>query len=228
MHHPDEFPPLPPVVFPWSEQILHAYNDVKDAYDRAANVPSQDDPDPLRLQFHSNHILHQIMPILQALINEIGVDAWLRSVLSTGSQLVDSKRSRSHPQQAHHSDGEDTVSIHTISPPLLCSPTSSFAYSYDPTAPAVTSASTRSAVASAGPSRHSPRHGTATPQRPAAHQRDGPVTRQQPRLPPSPDFRSLLPKYQAAMCVRPVARGSPTSTLAPAATSTRNSRVPGY
>ncbi|KAJ7810621.1 hypothetical protein B0H13DRAFT_2384496 [Mycena leptocephala] len=96
MVHPAQFPALPltPEEFNWSPDVLRAHDIITTAYERPSTLPRQEEPDPLRLRIHSEQIVDKLVPILEALVPEVGDQNWLEaSAHALGQITVDLQRS---------------------------------------------------------------------------------------------------------------------------------------
>lgn len=96
MVHPTDFPPLPltPEEFNWSPDVLRAHDIITTAYDRASALLRQDEGDPLRLRVHSEQVVNRLVPILEALVPEVGDQRWLEaSANALGAITVELERS---------------------------------------------------------------------------------------------------------------------------------------
>lgn len=69
MELPDKFPALPNHIHP-NHNILTAYQFIQKAYNHAYCVLTQEEGDPLRLQFHFNRLQERAFPLLAALPND--------------------------------------------------------------------------------------------------------------------------------------------------------------
>ena len=76
---PDRFPELPPhpTGNNWSSVICEAHQILTTAYHYSAALLRFEDGDPLRLHLHATQILKRKVPILQALEQEVGDQAWI-------------------------------------------------------------------------------------------------------------------------------------------------------
>ncbi|KAJ6491345.1 hypothetical protein C8R47DRAFT_1214733 [Mycena vitilis] len=90
MVHPAQFPALPltPEEFNWSPAVLEAHNIITTAYDRAATLLRQEEPDPLRLRIHSEQVLDKLVPILEHLVPEVGDYGWLEDCAAALGELT--------------------------------------------------------------------------------------------------------------------------------------------
>ncbi|KAK7030025.1 Integrase catalytic domain-containing protein [Favolaschia claudopus] len=89
MVHPASLPLLPdtPDDFNWHPDVLEAYRTLETAYDNAANLLRHEEPDPLRLRVHSEQIVGRLLPIVQALVPEVGDEPWIDSVVNSFAQI---------------------------------------------------------------------------------------------------------------------------------------------
>lgn len=87
MVHPNEFPglPLTPEQFNWSPDVLRAHGTITAAYDRATILLRQEEADPLRLRFHSEQVFSKLVPILEALVPEVGDHGWIEMYRCLGA-----------------------------------------------------------------------------------------------------------------------------------------------
>ena len=95
MPHPAQFPALPdtPVHFQWSADVLQAHRIILSTYDRASTLLRQEEADPLRLRVHTDQILQNMVPILDALVPEVGDHIWIEKCAETlGALAVDLER----------------------------------------------------------------------------------------------------------------------------------------
>ncbi|KAJ7496212.1 hypothetical protein B0H11DRAFT_2385644, partial [Mycena galericulata] len=91
-----QFPALPRTQdeFNWSPDVLQAHNIITAAYERASVLLRQEEPDPLRLRIHSEQVLNKLIPILEALVPEVGDQSWLEAGADALGQItVDLERS---------------------------------------------------------------------------------------------------------------------------------------
>jgi hypothetical protein len=90
MAHPAQFPALPltPEQFNWSPDVLQAYGIITAAYNRASELLRQEEPDPLRLRLHSEQVINKLVPILEALVPEVGDQTWLEDSAHALGQLT--------------------------------------------------------------------------------------------------------------------------------------------
>ncbi|KAJ7166739.1 hypothetical protein C8R46DRAFT_265941, partial [Mycena filopes] len=88
--HPAEFPDLPltPEEFHWSADVLQAHEIIRSAYEHAAALLRQEQADPLRLRVHSEQVISKLVPILEALVPEIGDQAWLTACATALGQIT--------------------------------------------------------------------------------------------------------------------------------------------
>jgi hypothetical protein len=87
---PAQFPPLPLTSeeFNWSHDILHAHKIIATAYDRASTLLRQEEGDPLRLRIHSEQVVDKLVPILEALVPEVGDQTWLETCANALGELA--------------------------------------------------------------------------------------------------------------------------------------------
>lgn len=90
MVHPAAFPSLPltPEEFNWSPDVLRAHSIIAAAYERASAMLRQEEADPLRLRIHSEQVLNKLVPILEALLPEIGDYIWLEAGANALGQIT--------------------------------------------------------------------------------------------------------------------------------------------
>ena len=90
MVHPAQFPALPltPEQFNWSPNVLQAHNIITAAYDRASELLRQEEADPLRLRIHLEQVVNKLVPILEALVPEVGDQTWLEDCANALGQLT--------------------------------------------------------------------------------------------------------------------------------------------
>lgn len=90
MVHPAQFPALPltPEEFNWSPDVLQVHNIIVAAYDRASTLLRQEEADPLRLRIHSEQVLDKLVPLLEALVPEVGDQTWLEACASALGEIV--------------------------------------------------------------------------------------------------------------------------------------------
>lgn len=83
------FPPLPNSQL--SPQTHAAYHWIHDIHRHAVNILVREDPDPLRLSYHLQRVMDDILPILRALENDLDEElpkAWLHSCTDATAKLV--------------------------------------------------------------------------------------------------------------------------------------------
>lgn len=86
--------PLTPEEFNWSPDVLQAHKIIATAYDRASTLLQQEEADPLRLRIHAEQILNKSVPILEALVPEVGDQGWIETCAHALGQItVDLERS---------------------------------------------------------------------------------------------------------------------------------------
>ncbi|KAJ6452931.1 hypothetical protein C8R45DRAFT_1112712 [Mycena sanguinolenta] len=90
MVHLAQFPALPqtPDGFNWNPDVLRAHMILSTAYNRAATLLCQEEADPMRLRIHSEQIAQKMLRILEALVPEIGDQAWIESAATAFGQLT--------------------------------------------------------------------------------------------------------------------------------------------
>lgn len=90
MVHPAQFPPLPltPEEFDWSSDVLRAHGIIATGYERASTLLQQEEADPLRLRIHSEQAVNKLVPILEALVPEVGDQAWLEAGANALGEIV--------------------------------------------------------------------------------------------------------------------------------------------
>jgi LmbE family N-acetylglucosaminyl deacetylase len=96
MVHPANFPALPetPDDFNWHPDVLRTHDILATAYDRAVILLRREEADPMRLRIHSEQIGQKLLPILEALVPELGDEAWINSAATAfGQMLVELERS---------------------------------------------------------------------------------------------------------------------------------------
>ncbi|EPQ51350.1 hypothetical protein GLOTRDRAFT_133220 [Gloeophyllum trabeum ATCC 11539] len=110
---PAVFPPLPPSVdgTVWSANVLRAHQILHDAYARASDLLRQEDGDPLRLRIHSERILKRMIPILEALDQEVADEHW-----SSGCAHALAKITVDLERAAFAADGVEQAKVHHFNP----------------------------------------------------------------------------------------------------------------
>ncbi|KAK6983886.1 Integrase catalytic domain-containing protein [Favolaschia claudopus] len=111
MSYPAHFPELPetPATFNWSPDVLKAHGIINSSYTRAVALLQQEDGDPLRLRVHSDGILSKLVPLLEALVPEVGDDDWIAlGAHSLGKLMVQLERS------AIIADGREHAKVNNI------------------------------------------------------------------------------------------------------------------
>ncbi|KAF7351930.1 Integrase catalytic domain-containing protein [Mycena venus] len=115
MVHPANFPALPetPDDFNWNPDVLRAHDILATAYDRAAILLRQEEADPMRLRIHSEQIGQRLLPILEALVPELGDEAWINSAATAFGQIfVELERSAAVADGIENSKVKRVVPIH--------------------------------------------------------------------------------------------------------------------
>ncbi len=93
---PVQFPDLPLASneFNWSPDVLRAHRIIATAYDRASVLLQREEGDPLRLRVHSEEVVKKLVPLLEALVPEVGDQMWLEdSANALGKLTVQLERS---------------------------------------------------------------------------------------------------------------------------------------
>jgi hypothetical protein len=67
---PEYWPDLPHSQDGWSANVLHAYQLVKGAFERAVLLLRQEDGDPIRLNLTSEGLVNDMVPILEQMEGE--------------------------------------------------------------------------------------------------------------------------------------------------------------
>jgi hypothetical protein len=90
MVFPAQFPPLPrtPEEFNWSHDVLQAHDIIATAYERASTLLRQEEGDPLRLRIHSEQVVDKLVPVLEALVPEVGDQTWLKACANALGELT--------------------------------------------------------------------------------------------------------------------------------------------
>ncbi|KAJ6552955.1 hypothetical protein B0H19DRAFT_883934, partial [Mycena capillaripes] len=83
--------------------VLQAYGIITAAYNRASELLRQEEPDPLRLRLHSEQVIKKLVPILEALVPEVGDQTWLEdSAHALGQLAVQLERSATIADGTEH------------------------------------------------------------------------------------------------------------------------------
>ncbi|KAK7001954.1 hypothetical protein R3P38DRAFT_2648675 [Favolaschia claudopus] len=117
MVHPANFPALPatPGDFNWQPDVLEAHRRLETAYNSAATLLRQEEHDPLRLRIHSDQIAGRLLPIVEALVPEVGDEPWIDSVVNSLAQIsVDLERSAAIADGVEHSRIRHTVPVRVV------------------------------------------------------------------------------------------------------------------
>jgi len=88
---PTHFPDLPaPAVHkaPWGPNVCKAHTIISDTFSRAIQLLCQEDGDTLRLRIHSEKILQQIVPLLEALGPEVHNFTWIAECTHTLASVM--------------------------------------------------------------------------------------------------------------------------------------------
>ncbi|KAJ7033346.1 hypothetical protein C8F04DRAFT_1184327 [Mycena alexandri] len=90
MVHPAQFPDLPPTPeeFYWPPDVLQAHRILTRDYARASTLVRQEQADPLRLRVHAEGVVDKLVPILEALVPEVGDQGWLEACATALGQIT--------------------------------------------------------------------------------------------------------------------------------------------
>ena len=87
---PAQFPSLPDPISSdgWSSGVLQAHEILTKAYHDSHSLLRFEDGDPIRLQLHSERLKKRIVPILQALEEEVSNPSWIAECTHALASLI--------------------------------------------------------------------------------------------------------------------------------------------